>query len=418
MSAPLTPISTPYVSCEKTQDFLNPGPPFTTGRPFTSVKVNLLPFAVNGIGIYTSAVPINIGFGTGIHQYRGGFTDPQFIGVDYSDAQYRDKKFIFGDLSGFVPSLSTYYASVDNRLRPRFNRASIGQSLAEMREIPGMLRSTAKDLKEIWEFLGGSPSGNRMTPRGVANSFVNSQFGWRPFVQDVVDVCDVILHYDQYMADLAGANGRWQHREGVIKEETTETTIQSGLGYKVQPSGFLVDQFCKPGDSWTARYTYTNRTTTKVWASGDYSYYRPIWDMSQSDYDSGLNQIRRLHALLGTEITPSLIWKITPWTWLVDWFTNVGNMIEAADAAAIDGVVSKNVFLMLRWKREIVLKQEINMASRPLSFEFTRTVDSKQRGIAETPFSFGLLSKDLSAKQWAILAAIGIAGNIPGFNRG
>jgi hypothetical protein len=409
MSAPLTPISTPYVSCEKTQDKLNPGPPFTTGGPFTSVKINLLPFQVNGIGIYTSAIPINIGFGSGIHQYRGGFTDPQFIGVDFSDSQYRDRKFIFGDLTGFIPSLVPYHTVVDDRLRPRLNRASIGQSLAELREIPSMLRNTARDLRDYWSFIGGSPNSNRLSPKGLADSFLNGQFGWTPFVRDIYDVCNVIVNYDLFISDLSRRNGKWEHREGVIKDETTETVISSGLGYKVSPAGFLVDQFCTPGASWTARYSYIKRETSKVWASGDYTFYRPSFDMSQADYDSGMNQIRRLMTLLGTDISPSLLWKITPWTWLIDWFTNVGKMIEAADAAAMDGVLSKNVYLMMRWKRELVLQQEINMASRPLAFEFTRVVESKQRGHAETPFNFGLLPSALSSKQLTILGALGIS---------
>lgn len=84
-------------------------------------------------------------------------------------------------------------------------------------------------------------------------------------------------------------------------------------------------------------------------------------------------------------------------------------MIEAADAAAIDGVISKNVFLMMRRTQQLVLKQEINFASGPIEFEFVRNVESKQRGKAETPFNFGLLPTDLSAKQWSILAALGIS---------
>jgi hypothetical protein len=63
----------------------------------------------------------------------------------------------------------------------------------------------------------------------------------------------------------------------------------------------------------------------------------------------------------------------------------------------------------MRWKRELVLQQEINMASRPLAFEFTRVVESKQRGHAETPFNFGLLPSALSSKQLTILGALGIS---------
>lgn len=403
------PNSVPFSSCEKTQDVLNPGPPYTTGGPFTSIKMNMLPLAVGGVGTYTSAVPINIGFGSGIHQYRGGFSDPQFIGVDYSDAQYRDQKFIFGELTGFVPPLSAWHTMVDKRLRPKLNVANLGQSLVELREIPEMLRRTSHDLKLAWDQMGGHPRSMRLSPSGIADSWLNIQFGWRPFLQDIHDVCKVVVNYDLYIADISSRNGKWERRHSVLEDVSTEEIVGSGLGYKVSPSGFLIDQFCSPSGTWTSRYTYTRRIHEKVWCSGDYTFYKPSFDMSRSDYDSGLNQIKRLSTLLGTDISPSLVWKVTPWTWLVDWFSNVGSMIEAADAAAIDGVISKNVFLMMRRTQQLVLKQEINFASGPIEFEFVRNVESKQRGKAETPFNFGLLPTDLSAKQWSILAALGIS---------
>jgi hypothetical protein len=409
MSSNPTPISAPFLSAEKTQDRLNPGPPFTNGGPFTSVKVSMLPIQVSGIGTYTSKLPINIGFGSGIHQFRGGFTDPNFVGIDYTDSQYRDQKFIFGDLSGFVPAISAYHSLVDKRLRPKLNHANLGQSLAELREIPGMLRNTARDFKAYWSFLGGGNSGTRMNPKGLADSFLNAQFGWAPFIRDIRDVLDVVNNYHSYISDLSARNGKWEHREAVLEEKTTDSVLLTGSGYKVTPGGFLVDQFCQLDGSWTSRFTYSKRETVKVWCSGDYTFYRPSFDMSQSDYDSGMNQVRRLMTLLGTDISPSLLWKITPWTWLIDWFTNIGNMIEAADAAALDGVISKNVYLMMSWTRDLILQQEINMFSRPLAFEFTRRVTSKQRGHAETPFNFGLLPGDLSAKQLTILGALGIS---------
>lgn len=409
---PTITVTGPYSTIEHTQDYKNPGPPYLTGGTFTSVKVKWAPFQVVGHGVFQTPFTFNLNNGNGpcLTQYRGGFHSPDFSGVDFSDSQYADKNFLLGSLSGFVPSMSAYHPLVDAKLRPKINVADVGQSLAEIREIPRMMRSTAKDFHDYWKFLGGSGASKRLAPKGLADSFLNSQFGWGPFVRDIQDVCDLVVNYDEHLGRRTSKNGHWDHRERVLEEKTIETPITQGEGMKCQPTstGWL-DQMLDGSAGWTKRFSYRKTEYFRVWACGDYKFYRPEFDMSQPDYDSGLNQIRRVSTLLGTNISPSLLYKITPWSWLVDWMSNVGNIIDAVSAAALDGVVSKNVFLMMKYRRDIVLTQELNMIGKPISFEFRRIVESKQRGHALTPYQFSLLPGQLSAKQWSILGALGIS---------
>lgn len=402
-------ITNPYKSIVHTQDYKNPGPPYRTGGPFTSVKVNLLPLRITGLGNYKSNTTLNFGDGSFFREYRGGFTSPSFSGVDFTDSQYADQKFLIGDVSGFVPSLAAYYGAVDKRLRPKLNHANLGQSFAEIREIPSMLQGTAKDFRDYWKFVGGSSSSKRMSPKGASDSFLSASFGWAPFIRDILDVCNVVVNYDTFVRDTTNRNGKWDHRSAVLEETDDITVISSGTGQKVQPVSVFFDDMMVPGATWTKRFQYTQHLIRRVWAAGDYKFYRPSFDMSRSDYDSGWNQVRRLSTILGTDVSPALLWKITPWTWLADWFFNIGNVIETATAAGQDGVVSKNVFLMYSWHKELALLQEFNFNSRPCSFEFRRIVDSKQRGHAQTPYSFGLQPGNLSSMQWSILGALGIS---------
>lgn len=403
-------LTSPYKSIWHTQDYTNPGPPYRTGSTFTSVKVDLNPTPVLGFGVRTTPTTVFVGGdGTFLRQYRGGFTAPNFSGVDWDDSQYASQTFLLGPVSGFVPSMAAYHGMVDARLRPKLSHANLGQSLAELREVPRMLETTAKDFRDYWKFVGGSGSSSRMSPKGASDSFLNAQFGWAPFIRDIFDVCDVIVNVDRYVQETSRKNNRWDHRETVLDEGSFEQIITTGTGSRVQPNSFLLDQLLNTSASWTKRYTFSKRESYRVWASGDFKFYRPEFDMSRSDYNSGLNQIRRLSTLLGTNISPSLLWNITPWTWLADWFGNAGKVIENLSAAALDGVVSKNVFLMYSYSRTLVLKQELNFLDRPISAEFYRIVNSKQRGHAKTPYGFSLLPTQLSGKQLSILGALGIS---------
>lgn len=400
---------TGYASLDHTQDYKNPGPPYITGHNFTSLKVQFCLNPVIGNGVFRTNSPQFVpGKGFKHLRYRGGFFEPDFTGVDFSPQQYADEKFLLGPVSGFVPTMAPYHTLVDARLRPKLSHADLGQTLAEIREIPRMLKGSSRDFRDYWRFLGGSSSSSRMSPKGISDTFLSAQFGWVPFIRDMVAVSELVTDYDRFVRDRTSRNSRWDHRERVLLETTTDNVVLSGSGSRVGSIPFLGDMI-RSGSSWGQRFSIREVVNLKVWASGDYKFYRPEFDMSRKDYDSGWSRMSRLSTLLGTNISPSLLWNITPWTWLADWFGNIGSVVDRLSAAGQDGVVSKNVFLMVRRRRELVLVQEFDFIDGPAAFAFQRTVETKQRGHALTPYNFGLTPNQLSGRQLTILAALGIS---------
>jgi hypothetical protein len=397
-------------SAEVCKDFTNPGPPYRSGRELTIVKAALPRGIVRGVGVYNSTEPVHLGFGFKPTRYRGGFYNPDFQGVDFTEEQLMNPSFIQAPTTGFLPALSPYHTLVDKKLRPILSRANLGQSLAELREVPRMLQNTARDFRSSWEVVNrGLEDRVPLSSSRAGNSWLNLNFGWMPFIRDIGDVFNVVNDFDRLVRDTTNRNDRWDHRERVLEEKTVDTIIGTGSGMKCSPALSYLVWLCKPGAQWHSRFSYFKRELVRVWGSGDFKFYKPAFDMSSRDYGSGLNHLRRASTLLGTDITPSLLWNVTPWTWLADWFGNIGSVIETATAAGQDGVVSKNVFLMASFDRVITLNQEINMADGHLSIEFYRTVKSKQRAHAATPYNFGLTPTELSARQLSILAALGIS---------
>lgn len=170
---PTVTLSGPYAKIEHTQDFKNPGPPYRTGGTFTSVKVELNPLRINGIGTYPSPNTVNLGTGfpgAWPIRYKGGFHTPDFSSVDFTDQQYADINFIIGPVSGLVPPMLAYHPLVDS-LRPKLNHANTGQTLGEIAQVPRMLKDSAKDFHDAWRFVGGSPSTRLMSPSGQQVAF-------------------------------------------------------------------------------------------------------------------------------------------------------------------------------------------------------------------------------------------------------
>jgi hypothetical protein len=399
---------------EYCRDQTNPGPPYLSGGPFTSLKGSLSNIATDTNFVTVNTIPNQISFPEGMRyvQFVGRFYNPNFSGFDPNEAFYGNiGQWIIQP--GVFPSLSSYYASASKKLRPHLEKAGLAVAIAEMREIPRMLRQTGKLFSESYKALAVRKNIKLnnlepfMTPKRVADDFLNEQFGWMPFVKDVSDACKVTLFAHDYIAELTAKNNQWDHRECIVEEiEEDIDVLASGTGMKVQPNSYVIDAMCTNASrNWQIQKVVKQQ----VWASGDYKFYRPEFDASLSSYNSNFNKLRQYLILYGIRINPSILYKITPWTWLIDWFTNTGDVIDELSQAGQDGLVSKNLYLMCRRVETIRLIQSIPFTSGTRTLSFERIISSKQRAHAGTPFGFGLLNSDLSAKQWTILGSLGIS---------
>lgn len=392
------------------RDQTNPGPPYLSGGPFVTLRGSLSTFATDTNIVTVNTIPNQISFPEGMRyvQFKGRFYNPNFFGFDPYEAFYGNiGQWIIQP--GVFPSLSSYYALASKRLRPHLEKAGLAVAIAEMREIPRMLHQGGKFFSDSWKAVTVRENLKFpfMSPKRAADDFLGHQFGWMPFVKDINDACKVTLFAHDYISELTEKNNKWDHRECIVDEiEEDVDVLASGSGMKVQPSNYLIDAMCTAASrSWQIQKVVKQQ----VWASGDYKFYRPEFDASLSSYNSNFNKLQQYLILYGIRINPSILYKITPWTWLADWFTNTGDVIDELTQAGQDGLVSKNLYIMCRRVETIRLIQTIPFISGTKTFSYERVISSKQRGHAGTPFGFGLLNSDLSAKQWTILGALGIS---------
>jgi len=104
------------------------------------------------------------------------------------------------------------------------------------------------------------------------------------------------------------------------------------------------------------------------------------------------------------------IYKLMPWTWLADWFSNVGKQLDYLNSIWYDGTTSKYAYVMR--SREEKINQTVNIFAPPgypeKSITWNYGVITKCRRAAASPFGFDLGAENLSTRQIAILAALGI----------
>jgi hypothetical protein len=406
-----TQNSDPAIS-EKSWDEIHSGPPYLKGGPLDLIEIVRPKWNVQGAGSFLCNSWYNQPSGWK-YMYQGGFYNPLWIpSLDpHSDAVYNALGTVYNDL---YPDLDSLGSQAYARLRPQLARAGLGQALVEMREVPHMLKTSAKGFHEIWRQIasfkqrGSTKRAARMLPKGAGNQFLNIQFGWVPFLKDLQDTLSVYQNARQLKSQISRDNGRWIKRRRVDKLIESRDVVYTRTDIPgVQPTG-------NPGfdfyDTSSYLYTITKVETTNVWYEGSWKYYRPEFDWDSDMSKGPIAALQREMAIYGADINPTLIWKVTPWSWLADWFTNAGDAVQRAQDWGTDSMVSKYMYLMHHKTYGFELNSMFRTSNgQGRNMTWYRTASTKRRQNASTPFSFGPAGGDLTPRRLAILAALGLS---------
>jgi hypothetical protein len=326
----------------------------------------------------------------------------------------------YPDWFSIVARLNSNGTSFISRNRPGNPVAPLGQFLGELRELPQLphfLKSEAKKFKDL------------------GSEYLNVEFGWRPFVQDVIKLYNAQSRISAGLKKLVKDNGL-SIRKRSKKELTISDPVDLAIGTLFQPFGRLdnlsigghssLEGYVVGGPTGCADvdinnipgscdYHYQKSVSTLVWQCGTFRYYVP-------DIGSDRWTARARTVLSGGEFTPKLIWDLMPWSWLIDWFTNVGDILSNSIANAVENETLTNAFSMESQETLYTISisnQWDAYSAAPFGVQFSvpagsdsvlyyRKENQNTRKQA-SPYGFGLTSTSFSARQWAILAALGVS---------
>jgi hypothetical protein len=329
----------------------------------------------------------------------------------------------------YVSVLNDQGTSFIKRNRPGNPAVTLGQFIGELHQlprIPGLLQGRGLALRDLH--------------RKVGSEYLNIEFGWKPFVKDLVAVYRLQQTIQDRLRKLVKNNGlnirvRSKHK---VTNSDPVVVCQGSLDY---PFGDLSDPEIGGDESLEgytlggpfgpafdysfmdgqADYRYTRTESTTTWQCGTFRYYVP-------DIGSDRWTDRARAALYGVTPTPSVLYELIPWSWLIDWFTNVGDIISNLSVNAVDNETLTNCYAMMeiRTHHDVVVSTHwddisFSEAGDPSyyaipagssSISYARTEQQKLRRQA-SPYGFGLKWPDFTARQLAILAALGMVREKP-----
>jgi len=246
---------------------------------------------------------------------------------------------------------------------------------------------------------------HRQRSRAAGKEYLNSEFGWKPMVRDILKLCESIVDADTVLEQYSRNSGKLVRRRYEFP-----TSHSSSSSYWVSDTSPWVN----PSTSGlTNRNTNQGRivreisVTQRRWFSGAFSYYVPPSDTARNSMARSILQAKHL---LGIMPTPEVVWEVTPWSWLVDWFFNVQDVIHNWTSWAFDNQVLMYGYVMEHtystYKYTFVGETGFLSGARPPVVTLHAEVKLRRRA---SPYGFGKSWSSFSARQLAILAALGLS---------
>jgi hypothetical protein len=237
----------------------------------------------------------------------------------------------------------------------------------ELREIPQLLKKEGDDII-----------------RRGASLNLKYQFGIKPLVNDLVTLLnfsDEVAKRDKELAAL--------QRSGLRRKRNLYQGENQGQTLRTVHST----------DKFNIDVLSDVTTSTKIWGF-------TVWKSENPGLMAGDRRALARKAVLGLTVDFSTAWNAIPWSWLVDWCSNVGDILVATRNTV--GAVHGPVWIM----EKVDSFAKTSYPDDPYVSEGTWTIDTKlRRRVYNVSVDSHL--PILNGRQLSILGSIGVTRRMP-----
>lgn len=239
---------------------------------------------------------------------------PFLGGERYNGSGVKDREFLgfpIGNYPTRAPDPSNYFGSMSNARRnelawtilsktnPSRPHVGVPAALGELRELPQLVKGWGGGLL-----------------RNAAKGNLTWRFGLAPMISDL----------RKLLKFTDGVNKRIRYLKKLRDGKTLRTRCNLGNQMaSTAPSRTIIHSV--GASIYGRRYT---TYTEQLWGSAEWKLLPDSVLPQLSDDEIG-NFARRLAGGFTTHGAIEAAWELTPWSWLIDWFSNVGEILQATN---------------------------------------------------------------------------------------
>lgn len=311
--------------------------------------------------------------------WRGGINNQHYVGSFIARNQALPRSTTTWNGMGFG-------ATAYSRMKPDKPAMDGMNALYELKDVPAMLKQRFhfNNLKEIGDY------------------HLALQFGWASLLRDTQNLVRSQRTGQEKLKQLLRDNGRPVRRGVTLVDTSTGPTLTSGTAYGAfEP--VLVTQY------YASQPTYVTSVSgkTKVWANARFRFWLPP---GPRDIAWKAQMMRRIY---GFRPSPRVVYNAIPWSWLIDYFGNLGDVISNLETDVADRLAADYFYVMASDEltrssttKGKFRKRDGTVFSVDATSTSTQGVKTRVKG---DPFGLNTSEASLSGMQLGILGALGMS---------
>jgi hypothetical protein len=208
------------------------------------------------------------------------------------------------------PSDNSVLSSALSMTNPNTPKVDVPVFAAEIGDIPKLIKSLGDTILYLSNPSKWGVRDVRHLPRNSAKKYIEYQFGIEPLVRDVWDMLNFQALVDKKLRTLKNL--------GSVTNQRSSATVWSDVVTSGPWQNYATSMYQEH------RLVYTMwHTTRKVWGS---TIWKPSVPLPETDAEQRALAFRLAFGF--GHLSFATFWEAMPWSWLFDWFGNVGDLLN------------------------------------------------------------------------------------------
>jgi len=221
-------------------------------------------------------------------------------------------------LRSMLPLIRPELSSVNTVLELK-DFKSVAGTIKNIRKLPRGLLRRARAFRTIWELL-----------RVASDVYLQAQFNIKPLISDITGIYRSVAKTQGRLNSLVSRAGKLQVTH-YGKDLPTDNIIDDELEPTAKPIGFyrLNGGSYQQSNAYAFNRRHVYSDASKFHAQIQYNYH-------YTDYQVEHARILALLDSFGANLNPAIVWNAIPWSFVVDWFVDVGQWLSTQRIGHMD----------------------------------------------------------------------------------